>query len=266
MDSIIYNFDTIKYNSDSDYILQVIKNRKLSDIYHSHDFYEWIIVLDGSCAQIINEREIILDKNMCFLLCPGDRHKFIQQSDDLNIIALSVKKDEVACFENIFNLENSRLSHCQITMTHTQIRVLTDFYYASCEYEYKLLLANLIKIYIDHFNKKDEIPIALQSAMKEIAKPENLKGGVKKFTELSNYSQSQLARLMKKYFNTTLHEYILNIRLEAAYNGLILSKVNMEELAEKLGYASFSHFNKIFKKKYGITPAVLRKRHSSWTT
>ncbi|HBL82267.1 MAG TPA: hypothetical protein DD391_06660 [Clostridiales bacterium] len=265
MTPVVYEFKTTKGMTCSSYIFQTIKNRKLSDKYHSHDFYEWIIVLEGSCTQIINEKEIYLDKNICLLLCPGDRHKFINQSTDVIVLALSVKKDEFDRFMTAFNLKIS-YPYFQTVLDTNQIRVILDFYNAGYEEEYKLFLANLLKIYIDAYKEKDDAPDTLKFAMKKMMKPENLKGGLERFAELSMYSKSQLNRLMKKHYNTTLHEYIINARLEAAYNSLVLTKVHMEDLAESLGYASFSHFNKIFKGKYGITPAALRKKYGSWTT
>lgn len=65
---------------------------------------------------------------------------------------------------------------------------------------------------------------------------------------------------------TSIHEYILNIRLEYVYNELILSNTDAETLSESVGYASFSHFNRVFKNKYGITPAEVRRKYRLWTT
>lgn len=265
MNAVEYKFKNIRHNTESSYIFQTVKSRKLSDIYHFHDFYEWIIVIDGSCTQIINEKTMFMDKNSCLLLCPGDRHKYISQSDDVNIVSVSVEKDEFDGFANIFRFKKE--NKCFLTMLNmTQLSTLLAFYHANCEEEYKLFLANLIKINIDNFKGKDSIPPTLKFAVNEMTKPENLKIGVKRFTELSGYSKSHLSRLMNKHYGITLHQFIINTRLESAYNLLVLTKINMEELSESLGYASFSHFNKIFKCRYGITPAVLRKSRSIWTT
>ena len=51
MDKIIYEFDKInnpqgKGNAENNhFIFQNIERRKLTSIYHSHDFYEFIVVL-----------------------------------------------------------------------------------------------------------------------------------------------------------------------------------------------------------------------------
>ena len=264
MIALEYKFENLRRNTESSYIFQTVKNRELSDIYHSHDFYEWVIVVEGSCTQIINEKNVHMDKSSCLLMCPGDRHKYVSQSDDVNIISVSVEKEEFDRFATAFGFEKDK--NCFLTALNTNsFSAVLGFYHSNCEAEYKLLLANLIKISIDAFTETDGVPALLKFAVNQMMKPENLKVGIKRFTELSGYSKTHLSRLMIKHYGVTLHQFVFNTRLESAYNLLVLTKINTEELSESLGYASFSHFNKIFKSKYGITPAALRKSHSIWT-
>lgn len=265
MNQIEYKFENLMINMKSNYIFQRIKDRKLTDVYHSHDFYEWIFVIKGNCTHILNEEEVCLNENVLLLLSPGDRHKFTDQSHDAHVISLSVKKDEFENFKSAFNIYEET-SYIQTILNPNQVRIILNFYHSAVELEYKLLLANLLKIYIDSFNNTDSPPGMLKSAMIEMRKPENLKIGIKRFTEITNLSKTHLNRLLKKHYNTTMHDYIVKTRLEIAYNLLIITNTNMEDISESLGYASFSHFNKIFKIKYGISPAELRKKYGSWTT
>lgn len=265
MNALEYKFESIRCNTESSYIFQTAKSRKLSDIYHFHDFYEWVIVVEGSCTQLINEKITYMDKSTCLLLSPGDKHKFISQSEDVNIISVSVEKAEFDRFATAFGTRRES-SFFLTTLNTNQLSTVLAFYHSNSETEFKLLLANLIKISIDAFTETDGIPASLKFAVNQMMKPENLKIGIKRFAELSGYSKSHLSRLMIKHYGITLHGFIFNTRLELAYNLLVLTKINMEELSESLGYASFSHFNKIFKSKYGITPSALRKSHSVWTT
>lgn len=261
-----YEFETIRHNQSSDYIFQTISKRRLSNIYHSHDFYEWIIVLNGNCRQIVNEKQAEMKKNMCMLLCPGDSHCFTAQSEDVNVMALSISESEISRFEAVFDLEDDCLKLSEFMLSSEQVRELLNFYCSFRECEYKLLLANLIKLYIDNANGQNEVPFLIRIALGEMQKTENMKGGVERLAALSGYSRTHLNRLMKSHFGTSIHEYILNIRLEYVYNELILSNTDAETLSESVGYASFSHFNRIFKNKYGITPAEVRRKYKLWTT
>lgn len=142
---MIYDFETLKRSQKTKYILQIVANRRLSNIYHSHNFYEWVILLNGNCKQKINNRIFDMNKNDCVLLCPGDYHSFVWQSDDTEIVSLSVEKKELKTFENLFGLDETPLSFLYTTLNQHQVNTVSDICYATQEYEYKLLLSNLIR-------------------------------------------------------------------------------------------------------------------------
>lgn len=256
MKAVHYEFDKIQ--EERSYILQQVQGRKLTDIYHSHDFYEWNIVREGSCTQLINEKDYPLEKNDVVLFRPGDRHMFISQSEGVELWSLSVKKEEFEILSNAYYPAlKEEINAADTPPVFRQSGVPMQS--GQGEYDCKLLLFSLLKMYIDR--SRQSVPQQLAAAMTELQKAENLREGVAAFVRLSHYSQSHLSRLMQKHLHIGLQEYVMNLRLEAAYNQLLLSGEEIEEIAEKLGYASFSHFHKIFKKKYGITPAALRKHH-----
>ena len=102
------------------------------------------------------------------------------------------------------------------------------------------------------------IPRELLSAVEEMKKIENLRNGISAFVTLSNYSQSHLARLVKKQFGMGLKQYINELRLLRAYDDLIWTKESAETISENLGFSSYSHFYRIFKGRFSISPSVLR--------
>ena len=133
------------------------------------------------------------------------------------------------------------------------------------EHEFKFLLFCFLKSYIDSNEERERIPKALACSINEMKRPENLRDGIKAFTAVSNYSQSHLSRLIKKYFNQTLKQYINELRLQKAYNCIVFTQTPLADIADELGFASYSHFNKVFKERYCITPGALRKEKGIWT-
>lgn len=281
MEKTVYEFNKI-YNlisshniKDGHYIFQDIKERKLTDIYHSHTFYEFIIISEGECRTIINDEEFDLVKNDIVFLTPGDSHSFLSQSEDVHIISFSVETDEVrdACSfygkseEECFGFKISPLIFSQPGIQSIVRAVCSGILIEAKEYEFKFLLSYLLKILAVKSAEKDgdDCPAVIVNALREMKKRENLKKGVPAFVEAAGYSRPQLLRLLKKYFNMTLHEYVTEQRLETAYSDLILTRKRPEDIAEELGFKSFSHFGKIFKSNYGMTPAELRKQKGLWT-
>ena len=277
MKPVKYEFEEIQKrmcNHYWGYILQLVQGRKLTAIYHSHDFYEIIIIARGRCSSVINEVKYDLETDTIIVLRPGDCHHFLNQSEDIIIISLSVRKSEFEAFCDVYDVHLKdelcrgevpvvwSVQHIYLNINARYREILED----SQEYDCKLFLAYLIKLYVEQRDRNDwELSKQFRWALKEMQKMENLKEGIQALEQLSGYSRSQLTRLMKRQFSKTPHDYILDLRLSAAYNELIFTAETIEEISEKLGYESLSHFNKIFKSKYGITPAMLRKQHCLMT-
>lgn len=80
---------------------------------------------------------------------------------------------------------------------------------------------------------------------------------------ISNMSDSYFSRRFKKKFGINFVNYLLNYRLEKAYELLSESKISVKEVAEKIGFNDVPYFSKSFKNKYKISPMNLRNEVSN---
>ena len=62
----------------------------------------------------------------------------------------------------------------------------------------------------------------------------------------------------RRYFKTTIGDYVRQRRVESAKQMLMSSKTPISEIALISGFFDQSHFTRVFKKTVGITPAVFR--------
>ncbi len=67
-------------------------------------------------------------------------------------------------------------------------------------------------------------------------------------------NSQKLQEGFKILYNTTVHKFIQEKRLEYAVNLLRTEEHNITEIASIIGFSSRSHFAKIFKEKYGVNP------------
>lgn len=269
---LIYRFTA--WADSGNYLYQHIRARKLSDICHAHDYYEWIIIAKGSCVHDINGTVYHMQQDEMVLLRPNEYHTVLGQSDDVCVIALSVQKEE---FEQTLCLYDPQMRLYGLSLTtpvlftcpavYTKLQALFgDVRVLQSDHDHRLLLSFLIHAYMRTVPQREgSVPLWLTDVLKQMEMPEHVREGLPALIRLSNYSQSRLSKLMHQYMHTSLHDYVLNLRLAAAHKDLILTEKALEEIGEGVGYASFSHFQKIFKQKYGITPAELRKKRGSRT-
>ncbi|MBB5645391.1 helix-turn-helix domain-containing protein [Pedobacter cryoconitis] len=71
-------------------------------------------------------------------------------------------------------------------------------------------------------------------------------------------NEFKLKKGFKDIFNTSVIDYLISRRLEESYPLLAEKKLNISEVAYKVGYSSPSHFSKSFKKRFGFTPSQIK--------
>lgn len=84
----------------------------------------------------------------------------------------------------------------------------------------------------------------------------------KVIAEANGISVSYLYKLFQSS-ETTVGEYILGQRLQAAYEKLTTSdhaKLTVAEAAYAVGFRNLSHFSRVFRDKYHVTPSAVRKQ------
>ena len=86
---------------------------------------------------------------------------------------------------------------------------------------------------------------------------------LEEFARLCGRSLSAFKREFKSVYRQTPGKWLINKRLEYARNLLITSDLNVSEIGFESGFRNSSHFNKLFKEKYQITPKQFRTLHET---
>lgn len=67
-------------------------------------------------------------------------------------------------------------------------------------------------------------------------------------------NKSYLSRLINKELGMGFSDYLNNLRVEKAKELMKKRELMLYEIAERVGYCSFEHFSRVFKKIAGVTP------------
>jgi len=78
-------------------------------------------------------------------------------------------------------------------------------------------------------------------------------------SDVSGYHINHLNRLFLRQTGTTAHQYLLNIRIEAAKKLLLNTDLPLSDIAEQTGFNSSAHFSSYFRKTCGASPSEYRK-------
>ncbi|MBP3359405.1 MAG: helix-turn-helix transcriptional regulator [Clostridia bacterium] len=74
-----------------------------------------------------------------------------------------------------------------------------------------------------------------------------------------HYSAGYLNRLILAHTGMSMHQYIINLRIDAAIKMLAMGNMTIAEIASKTGFYSTSHFSNAFKSATGIRPSAYVK-------
>lgn len=110
-------------------------------------------------------------------------------------------------------------------------------------------------LFLKSKSDKERILAARDLVNERLDNPPNL-SEIARIVGLNEY---KLKRGFKETFHTTVFGYLSEQRLGLARQRLLDTDKTASEIALELGYATPQHFNNAFKKKFGVTPQLVRK-------
>jgi AraC-like DNA-binding protein len=85
---------------------------------------------------------------------------------------------------------------------------------------------------------------------------------IEEFARIAQRSVATFKREFHEYYHITPGKWLTQKRLEYAKYLLDTSKKNVSEIVDESGFENLTHFSRIFKEKYGLSPIYYRKRTS----
>ena len=242
---------------------------------HTHDFYEFVIVKEGRLKQTLNSKAEELGKYTLCLIKPDDIHSISNPSkkEDVKIINFAVTTvaiNKASKFLGI-SFRKNILHKVKIPIDDWnyilhKITELQTIHQSNKEQFINLFVDNLIVTLLTILISKTEveeksIPLWLRNSYKEMYRSKNFLIGLSRFIELSKKSQEHINRSMKKYYGTTPTAFINLLRLQYATQLLTSTDRSILSIIYDSGFENVSHFSKLFKKQYGVTPRIYRRRN-----
>lgn len=83
------------------------------------------------------------------------------------------------------------------------------------------------------------------------------------YARISNRSLAAFKRDFFEYYRTTPGKWLTDKRLKHAKNLLGNTKQSISEIAFNSGFENFSHFSRVFKEKFGLSPLQFRKKQAT---
>ena len=274
-----------------DFLLPLdVCNTIMPDFYtayptHWHDEMEIVLIENGEMEETIDTEVYTVKTGDIIIVCPRALHSF-RQLDESRVkfrtlmfdIGFLTANNSDACSIRYLNpfLEGCYLSPVVISpdMPHyEELKVVLENLIHSFDKKEKFFelqlrsyLYTLFFILFSFFFEREVYESGLKEAtvrniriiIEYIQTNYRKQMTVEELAERIDLSKHYFMRFFKKYMGMTCIEYINDYRLNLAAKQLSTTNLQVTEIANSVGIFNLSYFNRIFKKKYHMTPKEYR--------
>ncbi|MDO4490693.1 MAG: AraC family transcriptional regulator [Lachnospiraceae bacterium] len=126
------------------------------------------------------------------------------------------------------------------------------------DHHMSLLIHSILADLADTSDEKKQLHL-IQPAIDYICHHYQEEITVEQLSSLCNVSSVYLTRLFRQSLQKAPHEYLQQIRLSNAARLLTETRDSVESIAEQCGFSGSTHFIRMFRKRYQVTPLKFRK-------
>lgn len=248
---------------------------------HYHDYLEMIYVPKGKVLNIVNSTPHIMEDNSLLMIKPGTSHLIAPLPEETTyplvvnmlfhpeLVQILDAVGEV-CTDNAimqFITNGGEPNHLffprETFMDAGRILnlLVVEYYQNNFRLTFSILgqffklLDHLNEFYKQTVRSYDQLTrrcIVLIEAQAATISLESLAQSI-------NYSEGYLSRHIKSQTGKTISQFITGERLRVAERNLTCSDLPISEIAALCGYQSESHFYRVFKQQFHLTPHQYRK-------
>lgn len=233
---------------------------------HIHDDIELIFVFEGSGTAFCDGEKYELSSGSFFIAFPNQVHRYSDFSKG-NYLVLIIKPSQLLSYNNIFldgrpsspvftphseeekeaiylfelaykEFNKNGLSPVVSALITAVFGKLLRFYNVEKSFAAKNTVLQILQYCSAHF-KED---ITVQSIAKAL-----------------HISRSSISHTFSNRISMSFNDYINSLRLDEACQHLKNKSLSITEISDLSGFPTVRTFNRVFVKRYGITPTEYRK-------
>ncbi len=258
--------------------------------YRANDTYSLIYALHGSSRIYIQDREYNLETGDLYMLSPNTLFSVTAMPGDL-VFFISIEESLFStAFMDLIYKNFGLSSFFRMLFQKGQNNFFA--FYILPDHEVRYLLQHLLMEFLTYDKYADEMSMSYTKILfSTLLRRQCQKGSPeadsseaaaklrifdilryieKHFADITltdlcrqfHYSESYVSRMIRSTTGKSFSAVVTEFRMIQAQNYLSETDLSIGEIALEVGYNSFEHFSRCFKKNTGISPREYRKRLS----
>ncbi len=251
---------------------------------HCHDFYELNYVYRGQVKNVMHDCAITQHAEQLLVMNPYARHVPRIQKKDTILFNILIRRDFFVLAPggtgtSLLDLFSSAdlgmntyqsyiLLDCTEEIKRILHQIIREYFHRPVNYQ-EMLYAKVIELWIELKRAHHDYPLKKDSTGIHSEKMNEILDYIcnhyntvteREAAEHFGMNRSNFSAYVRQYCGQTFSDILRHFKLQHAISYLIYSDLDIESVADKIGYNDASYFRKVFKKEYGISPNQYRLR------
>lgn len=234
---------------------------------HYHDYLEMCFIVKGRLIHIIDKEPVVMSSGDISIIPEKTKH-LVAPLEDVKplIVDFLIHPNLLRAILSLDELEDflTKPQHFStISITQQALQNFFNTYNLNHQKANLSVLGSFFQ-FLDQLNlQKNKVSAhaldKLTQECRNLIKVNPAQISQKGLAHTLNYSASYLSRHIKKTTGKTISQIITEEKLHLAQDLLVNTNSSISDITEQVGYASESHFFRIFKDHYQITPNHYRQ-------
>lgn len=220
---------------------------------HQHDYHQLVLPIAGQLDIAVGNQSGRVNTDQAAIISAGEEHKFSGSADNCFVVAdipniLAPELEQLPAFIHLSPSLNQ-----YVCFLHQQLQ---EYNSDSSQRQMLLLLIQLLQ---EQCGKTLKLDRRISTAQSYLDNHFNTEISISKLATIANLSSRQLSELFRKQLGMTPHQYLIERRMQHAWQLLERESLSIQQVADAVGYTSLSAFSDRFRKHFDIPPSYFRR-------
>lgn len=245
-------------------------------LIHKHDFYEQIYVFSGSLIVTIDSKPVNVNTNQLIVINKNIPYQVLEQTSDTkylcfgytnkafrNLVSMSALKTQIIKISELLVIEewDYGISDCSSSDIHRVFEDISNLENNQGNYRSVLLELKFME-YIIYFLEDKDLLLSIRKSKNDVLNyiVSNLRtASLKEFADLNHISVSKASKDIKSTYKMSFMDIKHEVQMQESIVLLANPNVSIEQILDQIGVVNKTHFYKIFKQHFGLTPKQYRE-------
>jgi len=220
---------------------------------HQHDYHQLVLPVSGQLDMTVGHRSGLVSSQQAAVVAAGEDHGFSGSPDNCFVVAdipdlLAPELERLPAFITL----NPALNQ-YVLFLHQQLQQRNS---GSSQRQMLLLLIQLLH---EQSGKKINLDRRIAIARDYLDNHFSQAISVAQLATVASISPRQLSELFRRQLGMPPQQYLIEKRMQQAWQLLETGSFSVQQVADQVGYSSLASFSDRFRKHFDIAPSYFRR-------